>query len=155
MARGGFLLSRHVPHRTCTGCRTVSPQHDLVRVAADGPRLVVDPRRYLPGRGAYVHARTTCVTIPGLARSLRRSVSPQDVQRIVTQLGDMSLLENNSNRPRSRGGSSGGAGTVEMITHDEDRDHLGKNAPGLAGADTVETPPRIKAKDDRSEDARV
>ena len=39
--------------------------------------------------------------------------------------------------------------------HDEDRDDLGKNAPGLTGAITVETAPRIKAKDDRSEDARV
>jgi predicted RNA-binding protein YlxR (DUF448 family) len=123
--------------RTCTGCRAVVPQRELVRVAADGPRLVVDRERRRPGRGAYVHPRATCVTVPGLAKSLRRQVSPQDVQRIVSQLGDLSRPGDNS--------SNG----------DEDRDDLGKNAPGLAGAITVETPPRIKAKDDRSEDARV
>jgi len=123
--------------RTCTGCRAVEPQRQLVRVAADGARLVVDRERRRPGRGAYVHPRAACVTIPGLAKSLRQKITPQDVQRIVTQLGDLSKPGDNS--------SNG----------DEDRDDLGKNAPGLAGAITVETPPRIKAKDDRSEDARV
>jgi uncharacterized protein len=123
--------------RTCTGCRAIAPQRELVRIAADGAHLVVDRERRLPGRGAYVHPRAACVTVPGLARSFRRSVSPPDVQRIVTQLGDLSRPDDNS------------------ANHDEDRDDLGKKAPGLAGAITVETPPRIKAKDDRSEDARV
>ena len=123
--------------RTCTGCRAVAPQRELVRIAVDGARLVVDRERRRPGRGAYVHPRAACVTAPGLARSFRRKISPQEVQRIVTQLGDLSLPDDNS------------------ADHDEDRDDLGKNAPGLAGAITVETPPRIKAKDDRSEDARV
>jgi predicted RNA-binding protein YlxR (DUF448 family) len=123
--------------RTCTGCRAVVPQRELVRVAVDGPRLVLDRERRRTGRGAYVHPRASCVTVTGLARSLRRSVSSQDVQRIVTQLSDLSRPDDNSKN------------------HDEDRDDLGKKAPGLAGAITVETPPRIKAKDDRSEDARV
>jgi predicted RNA-binding protein YlxR (DUF448 family) len=123
--------------RTCTGCRAVAPQRELVRVVVDGARLVVDQERRRPGRGAYVHPRAACVTLSGLARSFRRNISPQDVQRIVTQLGDLSRPNDNSKN------------------HDEDRDDLGKNAPGLAGAITVETPPRIKAKDDRSEDARV
>jgi predicted RNA-binding protein YlxR (DUF448 family) len=113
------------------------PQRELVRVAVDGARLVLDRERRRAGRGAYVHPRASCVTVAGLARSLRRSVTPQDVQRIVTQLGDLSGPDDISKN------------------HDEDRDDLGKNAPGLAGAITVETPPRIKAKDDRSEDARV
>jgi predicted RNA-binding protein YlxR (DUF448 family) len=123
--------------RTCTGCRAIAPQRALVRVAVDGARLVVDRDRRRPGRGAYVHPRSACVTVPGLSRSLRRSVTREDVQRIVTQLGDLSGRDDISKN------------------HDEDRDDLGKNAPGLAGAITVETAPRIKAKDDRSEDARV
>jgi predicted RNA-binding protein YlxR (DUF448 family) len=123
--------------RTCTGCRAIAPQRELVRVVVDGARLVVDRDRRRPGRGAYVHPRPACVTVPGLARSLRRSVAREDVQRIVTQLGDLSGRDDISKN------------------HDEDRDDLGKNAPGLAGAITVETAPRIKAKDDRSEDARV
>ncbi|MBL0213648.1 MAG: YlxR family protein [Myxococcales bacterium] len=81
------------PQRTCTGCRAVTAQADLLRVAVDGPRLVIDAKRRLPGRGAYVHPRAACVTVAGLARSLRRSVNPSDVQRLVTQ---MSPTDDNS-----------------------------------------------------------
>jgi predicted RNA-binding protein YlxR (DUF448 family) len=108
-----------------------------VRLAFEGSRLVVDTQRRLPGRGAYVHPRPACVTIPGLARSLKRAVSRADVERIVASLALMSRPHDNS-EDRGEGG-----------------DHPDENAPGLAGGDTVETPPRIKAKDDRSEDARV
>jgi predicted RNA-binding protein YlxR (DUF448 family) len=120
--------------RTCTGCRAVVPQRELVRVAFDGPRLVVDRARRLPGRGAYVHPAAGCVTVAGLSRSLKKGVAKGDMERIVS---DLSRADDNSKEP------------------DEDRDHLGKNAPGLAGADAVETPPRLTAKDDRNKDARV
>lgn len=59
----------------------------FARPGADGgARLVLDPRRRLPGRGAYVHAKPGCVTAPGLARSLRRTVTPADVQRLVSEM---------------------------------------------------------------------
>ena len=120
--------------RTCTGCRVVAAQRALVRVVFDGPRLVVDRARRLPGRGAYVHPTAACVTIAGLARSLRRSVTPDDVKRVVA---DLSPENDNS------GGTSDPGGKPADLN------------PGLQGAKTVETRPRIKAKDDRSEDARV
>ena len=116
-------------------------QHDLVRIAVDGGQLVLDPSRALPGRGAYVHARAACVTIPGLARSLKRSVSKAEVDRIVASLSEMSPARDNR--------------AVKSLDRDEASDDPSENDPGLAGADTVETQPRIKAKDDRSEDARV
>lgn len=131
------------PLRTCTGCRRVCPQRDLVRVAVSvgeggsGAQVALDPARRQPGRGAYVHPRAACITAAGLSRALRRAVTPPDVLRIVNHLRDLSPQRDNS------------------PIHDEDRDDLGKNGPGLAGAITVETAPRIKAKDDRSEDARV
>jgi predicted RNA-binding protein YlxR (DUF448 family) len=121
--------------RTCTGCRLVAPQHELVRLAFDGPRLVIDPyghTRRLPGRGAYVHAKTACVTVAGLSRSLRRQVSPADVSRIL--LGMSQADDNWVDQPRKK---------------------ASQNGPGLEGGDTVEMPTRIKAKDDRSEDARL
>jgi len=137
--------------RTCTGCRLTAPQSELVRLAFDGPRLVIDPTsdpilrvhhakpsqrvRRLPGRGAYVHANVTCVTAAGLSRSLRRQVSPADVLRIVS---GMSPTDDNLGDQPLRNAS--------------------QNDPGLEDGDTVEMPPRInpiKAKDDRSEDARL
>ena len=69
--------------RMCTGCRAVSPQRELVRLAFDSGRLVIDRARRLPGRGAYVHPIAACVTIAGLSKSLRKGVSKPDVERIV------------------------------------------------------------------------
>ncbi|MEO8704546.1 MAG: YlxR family protein [Kofleriaceae bacterium] len=135
MAVGGLVLS--APLRTCTGCRAVVAQAELVRVAVDGSRLVVDRARRIPGRGAYVHPVASCVTIAGLARSLRRTVTPADIQRLVTELSRAG--DNSSSSPTSSGDPS------------EIPDDLN---PGLAGAITVETTPRIKAKDDLI-DARV
>lgn len=127
--------------RTCGACRRAAPQRELVRVAYQGPRLVVDRARQIPGRGAYVHPVPACLSRlepPGLARSLKRAVSRDDVQRIVTELSRGA--DNSSSTPQAAGDVS------------ENPDDL---TPGLARAITVETTPRIKAKDDRSEDARV
>ena len=131
--------------RTCTGCRQTAPQRELVRLVFDGPQLIIDPgslpgvptaaqRGAAPGRGAYVHPRAACVTAAGLSRSFRRTVRPVDVARIVSQ---MSPTHDNLG--------------------DQPLQNAGQNAPGLADGDTVEMPPRIKAKkkDDRSEDARL
>ena len=51
---------KHAPIRTCLGCRTSRPKHELVRLVrrADG-RVVVDASG--PGRGAYVCAEPGCV----------------------------------------------------------------------------------------------
>ena len=127
--------------RTCTGCKLVVAQRELVRVAVSGDRVQLDPKRALPGRGAYVHPIARCVTVPGLAKALRRQVTKADHERIVAGLAQLS--------------PSGDSSAVKSADHDEDRDDPSENAPGLAGTDTVETQPRIKAKDDRSEDARV
>jgi len=120
------------------GCRATVAQATLVRIAIDEGRLVIDAQRRLPGRGAYVHPRAACVTPPGLARSLRRTVTPSDVQRL---LAAMSRADDNSQ----------GHGS------DQRSDLLAENAPGLGDADAVETPSLagIKAEDDRSEDARL
>jgi predicted RNA-binding protein YlxR (DUF448 family) len=141
--------------RTCTGCRIIAPQRELVRlvlrersVAAGGARgrapgglhLVIDPTPRLPGRGAYVHANPACVTVAGLSRSFRRQIRPADVLRLVAE---MSPNHDNS-------------GANDLADHpDEPLQNASQNDPGLEDGDTVEMPPRIMAKDDRSEDARL
>lgn len=129
----------------------IAPQSELVRLAFDGARLVIDPTslisgvhnakpsertRRLPGRGAYVHASAACLTVAGLSRSLRRPVTASVVSRIMSE---MSPTDDNS------GAKLG----------DQPLQNASQNAPGLEDGDTVEMPPRIKAKDDRSEDARL
>jgi predicted RNA-binding protein YlxR (DUF448 family) len=84
------------PERTCVGCRAVVPldpdgRRAMVRVVVDGPRLRVDPRGRLPGRGAWVHRRVSCLASAiargGFARSLRRKVEAVSPEALRERAG--------------------------------------------------------------------
>ena len=66
------------PVRTCVGCRERGLRSELVRLtlapdAADGTsRVVVDERRALPGRGAWLHRDAAC-----FEQAVRRRVLPR------------------------------------------------------------------------------
>jgi predicted RNA-binding protein YlxR (DUF448 family) len=51
---------KHVPQRTCVGCREVLAKRTLIRVVRTPEGLRVDPTGKLPGRGAYLHDRLSC-----------------------------------------------------------------------------------------------
>ena len=55
------MAGKHVPQRTCVGCREVQGKRQLVRVvrATDG-HVRVDDTGKQTGRGAYVHASAAC-----------------------------------------------------------------------------------------------
>lgn len=75
------------PQRTCVGCRQVDQQRALVRVTTVGTSLLVDGRHRRPGRGAYLHARTSCLTKAekgGLSRSFRKSI-PRDSITLIRE----------------------------------------------------------------------
>ena len=54
-------MAKHIPQRTCVGCREVQGKRQLVRVVrqADG-RVRLDETGKAPGRGAYMHANKEC-----------------------------------------------------------------------------------------------
>lgn len=54
-------MAKHIPQRTCVGCRQVQGKRQLVRVVrqADG-QIRIDVTGKAPGRGAYVHASEEC-----------------------------------------------------------------------------------------------
>ena len=54
-------MAKHIPQRTCVGCRKVQGKRQLVRVVrqADG-HVRLDATGKAPGRGAYVHANAEC-----------------------------------------------------------------------------------------------
>ena len=78
-----------VPVRTCIGCRTRDDRASLLRVVLAGNTVVVDSSATAPGRGAWVHPTTDCVTNAigrgGLARSFRRG-GPFDAEGLLAHI---------------------------------------------------------------------
>lgn len=67
------------PVRTCVGCRARGPRSVLLRVVAATDdagvtRAVVDSRRSLPGRGAWVHADPRCLELAERRRAFPRAL---------------------------------------------------------------------------------
>lgn len=52
--------TRHVPVRTCVGCRKRGERFQLVRVVQQDGRIVRDEHANLPGRGAWLHNDPGC-----------------------------------------------------------------------------------------------
>ena len=51
---------KHIPQRTCVGCREVLPKRKMVRIVRTAEGVQVDPTGKLAGRGAYLHDRREC-----------------------------------------------------------------------------------------------
>jgi uncharacterized protein len=70
--------------RTCIGCRRRAPRSTLLRVVAEGSRVVWDRRAIAPGRGAWMHPG--CVELArkrrAFGRALRITGTP-DVTELV------------------------------------------------------------------------
>lgn len=54
---------KHVPERTCVGCRRKAPKYEMLRiVSVKGGSVSPDPSGTSPGRGAYVCYSEGCLT---------------------------------------------------------------------------------------------
>jgi predicted RNA-binding protein YlxR (DUF448 family) len=66
------------PVRTCVGCRNRAPASKLLRVVARVdvavPAILPDPRRRLPGRGAYLHVDPGCLAKADRRRAFSRAL---------------------------------------------------------------------------------
>lgn len=72
---------KHVPQRTCVGCREVIAKRAMVRIVRAPQGLSVDLTGKAAGRGAYLHAQRSCWEkgLKGaLANALKTQLSEQD-----------------------------------------------------------------------------
>jgi predicted RNA-binding protein YlxR (DUF448 family) len=87
---------KHVPQRTCVGCRTVMAKRQLVRVVRTANGVLVDPTGKLAGRGAYLHDRRSCWESGlggSLARALKTELSAADRERLEAFMNTLPQTE--------------------------------------------------------------
>lgn len=78
--------TKHIPQRTCIGCRTVLAKKGLVRVVRSPEGVMVDLTGKAPGRGAYIHGVRSCwqSALKGpIAHALKTELTVEDRQRLT------------------------------------------------------------------------
>ena len=76
---------KHVPQRTCVGCRTVQSKRSLTRIVRTAEGVQIDQTGKLAGRGAYLHDTRSCWEKglkQALARALKTKISSDDLDRL-------------------------------------------------------------------------
>lgn len=84
---------RHVPQRTCVGCREVHSKRALIRVVRSPEGIFVDPTGKMSGRGAYLHDGQKCWEIgmqSALATALKTELSEEDRERLSEFMATLS-----------------------------------------------------------------
>ncbi len=78
--------TKHIPQRTCIGCRTVLAKKGLVRIVRSPEGVRVDLTGKAPGRGAYIHGVRSCwqSALKGpIAHALKTELTAEDRQRLT------------------------------------------------------------------------
>jgi hypothetical protein len=78
--------SKHIPQRTCVGCREVLPKRSLIRIVKSPEGVLVDPTGKAHGRGAYLHDQRSCWMRgikSGLDHALKTELTEQDKQMLL------------------------------------------------------------------------
>ena len=88
---------KHIPQRTCVGCRMVLPKRSLIRIVRTEDGIRLDPTGKMAGRGAYLHDQRSCwmVGLKGsLANALKTELKASD--RLTLELFVQTLPESGS-----------------------------------------------------------
>jgi hypothetical protein len=90
---------KHIPQRTCVGCRQVQAKRTLTRVVRTDTGIVIDQSSKMAGRGAYIHNLQSCwqAAINGkLANALKIELNDDDrkkLQEFMQNLPESELEE--------------------------------------------------------------
>lgn len=81
MVKKGPVRTKHIPQRTCVGCREVLAKRSMTRIVRTDTGLQIDPTGKIKGRGAYVHNFQSCWqnALKGkLANALKTEITDKD-----------------------------------------------------------------------------
>jgi len=76
---------KHIPQRTCVGCRQVESKRALIRVVRSPEGVRIDPTGKMAGRGAYLHDQPSCWErgLKGpLGQALKTAISEEDQKQL-------------------------------------------------------------------------
>lgn len=76
---------KHVPQRTCVGCRQVLAKRELIRLVRTPEGVKIDPTSKLAGRGAYLHDQRKCweVGLKGaLSHALKTALTEEECKTL-------------------------------------------------------------------------
>ena len=85
MAKKPVGRVKHIPQRTCVGCREVLSKRQMLRIVRTTEGVRVDPTGKLAGRGAYLHDKRSCWArgLKGaLAHALKAEINSEDRIRL-------------------------------------------------------------------------
>jgi uncharacterized protein len=83
---------KHIPQRTCVGCREVLAKRSLMRIVRTPQGVQLDPSGKIDGRGAYVHNKRSCwerALKGSLAHALKTEFSEQDKKMLRDYLNNI------------------------------------------------------------------
>lgn len=98
MAKKKPKRGKHIPQRTCVGCREVIDKQKMIRIVRTDTGIQIDLSGKLPGRGAYLHDQPICWSsaLKGrLAHALKTELSENDRQILEEYVQQMQ----NSTKP--------------------------------------------------------
>lgn len=94
----GKKRRKHVPKRTCVGCRTVQEKRSLTRIVRTPEGVKVDPKGKMAGRGAYLHNKRSCWRLGldgSLAKALKTALNEVDLDVLNAFAEELPEEENN------------------------------------------------------------
>lgn len=87
------MRKKHIPMRTCVGCRVSQPKRELIRVVRDPDGKVrLDLTGKLAGRGVYICPKEECLERAVKGRQLDRALETKIEDHILADLKKV-LLE--------------------------------------------------------------
>ena len=106
MATKNAVKVRHIPQRTCVGCRQTLEKRNLIRLVRTSEGVRVDLTGKIAGRGAYLHDQRSCWEkgLKGaLAAALKTEIKAVDLDSLRQY---MKILPSTGPNP-AEGSSSG------------------------------------------------
>jgi predicted RNA-binding protein YlxR (DUF448 family) len=83
---------KHIPQRTCVGCKEIQAKKTLTRVVKTDTGIIIDPTSKMQGRGAYIHNSQSCwqAALKGkLANALKTELTEEDRNKLLLFMKDL------------------------------------------------------------------